>query len=328
MSILGDVVKRTDGAGYQVFYKNEDGNTSNFSINEKMYQLLVQHGRIKPNNQPSPGPIANTVGIIVPKTLPLLTGGSGAMPSDRPENEVEKNEDEAQRLLEELKERQPSTSHPLRNANRTWEHANSPITTRLDELVERQRALGALQPGTVLGEYEHNKSPLKILEALAEGRLGTRRGRASRPAQQAAQPPGGYVKGDCKHLEKGPPGAKYQGGKHGRVKEDSQRGIRESHHVPPKSISPNGPETGPAISMDYNDHRGLSSTGRRTTDPTSIVQEKLAKSGPAGFLLSMGTEIAEIRLKHGDKYDAAIAWMLLWSACMGYIPSPLGGKRK
>jgi hypothetical protein len=74
--------------------------------------------------------------------------------------------------------------------------------------------------------------------------------------------------------------------------------------------------------MDYNDHRGLSSTGRRTTDPTSIAQEKLAKSGPAGFLLSMGTEIAEIRLKHGDKYDAAIAWMLLWSACMGYIPSP------
>jgi hypothetical protein len=38
------------------------------------------------------------------------------------------------------------------------------------------------------------------------------------------------------------------------------------------------------------------------------------------------TEIVEIRQKYGDKYDPAIACMLLWAACMGYIPSP--GKAK
>jgi hypothetical protein len=36
----------------------------------------------------------------------------------------------------------------------------------------------------------------------------------------------------------------------------------------------------------------------------------------------MMTEVQDIRKKHGDKYDAAIAWMLLYAACMGYIPSP------
>jgi hypothetical protein len=35
----------------------------------------------------------------------------------------------------------------------------------------------------------------------------------------------------------------------------------------------------------------------------------------------MMTEVQDIRKKHGDKYDAAIAWMLLYAACMGYIGS-------
>jgi hypothetical protein len=36
----------------------------------------------------------------------------------------------------------------------------------------------------------------------------------------------------------------------------------------------------------------------------------------------MMTEIAEVRQRFGNKYDAAIAWMLLYAACMGYIPAP------
>jgi hypothetical protein len=142
------------------------------------------------------------------------------------------------------------------------------------------------------------------------------------PAAGGGKGDGVKAKGrDCKHLEKGPPGAKYQGGKHGKVKKDSSPLSRESHHIPPDSISPHGREVGPAISMDYKDHRALSSTGRQSTHPTSIAQKTLAQSGPAGLLAAMLTEITEIRAKFGDKYDPAIAWMLLYAACMGYIPS-------
>ena len=146
-------------------------------------------------------------------------------------------------------------------------------------------------------------------------------GAAGKTATQANGKGGCHIKG-CKHLEKGPPGAKYQGGSHRKVKEDSKRLSRESHHIPPKSASPYHELDGPAISMDYSDHRGLNSTGRLSTHPVSIAQKQLANSGPAGFLAAMMTEVQDIRKKHGDKYDAAIAWMLLYAACMGYIPSP------
>ena len=99
-------------------------------------------------------------------------------------------------------------------------------------------------------------------------------------------------------------------------------GLRESHHVPPDSISPLGNAAGPSISMDYADHRALSSTGRSSSHPMSIAQGNLAKSGPAGFLAAMMTEITEIRSRFGNKYDPAIAWMILYAACMGYIPGP------
>jgi len=134
---------------------------------------------------------------------------------------------------------------------------------------------------------------------------------------------GQKIKGrDCKHLEKGPPGAQHEGGKHGRVKNDSVLGRRESHHIPPDSISPHGKTAGPSISMDYKHHRSLSSTGRSTSHPVSIAQGNLARSGPAGFLAAMMTEIVEIRQNFGNKYDPAITWMLLYAACMGFIPSP------
>ncbi len=146
-------------------------------------------------------------------------------------------------------------------------------------------------------------------------------GGTSKITTQANGKSGGHLKG-CKHLEKGPPGAKYQGGSHRKVKDDSKRLSRESHHIPPKSTSPHHELDGPAISMDYADHRGLNSTGRLSTHPASIAQKQMAHSGPAGFLGAMMIEINEIRQNHGNKYDAAITWMLLYAACMGYIPSP------
>jgi len=110
------------------------------------------------------------------------------------------------------------------------------------------------------------------------------------------------------------------------VKGDSKAGARESHHIPPRSVTRKGISDvdGPAISMDFPDHRALSSTGRPTTHPDSILQAGSANGGPAGFLAAMMMEIYEIRKNHGDKYDLAIVWMLRYAACMGYIPSLKG----
>ena len=171
-----------------------------------------------------------------------------------------------------------------------------------------------------LAEAAEKKAAKELAEAAEK--------KAAKEAEEAAAKKGGKDKGNCKHLEKGPPGAKYKGGKHGKVQDDSIRGIRESHHIPPKSISPHGDAAGPSISMDYADHRALNSTGRTLADPFSQAEAALAKSGPLGFLAAMGTEIADIRKRFGDKYDPAIAWMLLWAACMGYIPGPSAGSKK
>lgn len=142
-------------------------------------------------------------------------------------------------------------------------------------------------------------------------------------AKKKEEEGGQSKKPDCKKWQKGPPGATHQGGRHGQVQKDSAALKRESHHIPPDSVTPKSISKvdGPAISMDYADHRALSSTGRLSTHPDSIAQAALAGSGPPGFLAAMTVEIAEIRKNHGNKYDAAIGWMLLYAACMGYIPS-------
>jgi hypothetical protein len=97
---MGEIFAR-DG-GYLIVTQDAAGAEIAFSVNERMYQLLVKQGRIKPNHQPSPGPIANTTGLIVPKTLPWLSGGDGQLPKDTAQTEEEAIDDEARRLLEEL----------------------------------------------------------------------------------------------------------------------------------------------------------------------------------------------------------------------------------
>lgn len=47
-------------------------------------------GKVKPNNQPKPGPIANTQGIIVPQTSPNLSGTTSAPTPTAPEGKEEK----------------------------------------------------------------------------------------------------------------------------------------------------------------------------------------------------------------------------------------------
>jgi hypothetical protein len=285
--------------------------------------------------------MANTQGLVVPETSPNFSGANNSTPTPKPETPKEEG---------------------------WWKRWGSDVTHGVLDVVGLVPVLGEVANGAGALIYLAEGDPVSAAfdaaamwpaggQAATAGKYATKAAtKAAKEAAQAAEKKlakeaaeaaekkaakeaeekaakkkaeeGGNVKGTCKHLEKGPPGARHQGGKHGRVKEDSQRGGRESHHIPPKSVSPHGETNGPAISMDYGDHRALSSTGRASTHPASLAQQRLANAGPAGFLAAMTTEIAEIRSKFGNKYDPAIAWMLLWAACMGYIPGPAAGSKK
>lgn len=49
----------------------------------------TRKGQIKPNNQPKPGPIANTQGLIVPETSPNFSGSNNSAPTPVPETPKE-----------------------------------------------------------------------------------------------------------------------------------------------------------------------------------------------------------------------------------------------
>lgn len=319
---------------YEVRALDADGRAGRFFIDEKTYRLLVSSGQVKPNNRAGPGPIANTVGIIVPKTSANLQGNSAPTPTPEP-----KEEGWWKRWGSDLTHGVLDVVGLVPVAGEVANLAGAGIYLLEGDKVSAALDLAAMWPaggqaataakyGAKGAEAAAKQLEKKAAKEAAEAAERKAAKEAEEAAARKAEKEGGHVKGTCKHLEKGPPGAKHQGGKHGRVKEDSQRGVRESHHVPPKSVSPHGETNGPAISMDYGDHRALSSTGRASTHPASIAQQRLANAGPAGFLAAMTTEIAEIRAKFGNKYDPAIAWMLLWAACMGYIPGPAAGGKK
>lgn len=298
-------------------------------------------GRVKPNNQRKPGPIGNTQGIVVPQTSPNLSGSTSAPTPTAPPGQEDKGwwgrwGSAATHGLLDVIGLVPVFGEAANAIGGVLYLAEGdPASAALDFAAmwpaggqaATVAKYGKKAGGAVLEQVAKKSDDVAEIAAKQSDEAAQA---AGKKADDAASPKkkddGGNVKGNCKHLEKGPPGATHKGGKHGKVQEDSARGVRESHHIPPKSISPHGEANGPAISMDYADHRGLSSTGRSRAHPASIAQEKLAKSGPAGFLAAMMVEIAEIRKKHPGKYEPAIAWMLLWAACMGYIPAP-GGKK-
>lgn len=301
--------------------------------------ITVDLGKVKPNNQARPGPIGNTQGIIVPQTSP--GPGSNSAPTPQAPPGEEKGW---------WKRWGSAVTHGVLDVVGMIPVIGEPanligagIYALEGDLVSAGMDLAAMWPAggqgatvaknamkygdTVLEQAVKNSDNVagalvkqgdEVVQATGKN--------VDEAADAAKKKKGGNVDGNCKHLEKGPPGAKHKGGKHGKVQEDSARMVRESHHVPPDSISPYGKANGPALSMDYRDHRALSSTGRKTSDVASIAQAKLAKSGPGGFLIAMMAEIDEIQQKFPGKYDAGIAWMLLWAACMGYIPSP--GRKK
>ena len=82
----------------------------------------------------------------------------------------------------------------------------------------------------------------------------------------------------------------------------------------------------PAISMDYGDHRALSSTGRASTHPALNCPAATRERWAGRFSRRDDNGDRGDPRKYGNKYDPAIAWMLLWAACMGYPGPAAGGK--
>ncbi|MQG94755.1 hypothetical protein [Pseudomonas sp. MN1F] len=132
----------------------------------------------------------------------------------------------------------------------------------------------------------------------------------------------------CKPLENGVPGNDYRGGKHSKIRQGGKNytPLRESHHMPAASAYSrlNGktikPANMPTIQMDKADHMLTKSWGSSLSAQSyRLEQERLIKSGKAGYTAAMMMDITDIREKFGDKYAPAIAQMIAWSACKGYI---------
>ncbi|MFA5539381.1 MAG: hypothetical protein WCZ72_03680 [Gemmobacter sp.] len=119
----------------------------------------------------------------------------------------------------------------------------------------------------------------------------------------------------CAHLANGAPnGTPYRGGAHGAMRGPVGDGL-ESHHTPAAAASYLHREVGPAIQMDPADHYRTASHARMPGSRQYIAAQRTAVQG-GNFLAASVMDIADIRAKFGDKYDAAILQMELYTACL------------
>lgn len=92
----------------------------------------------------------------------------------------------------------------------------------------------------------------------------------------------------------------------------------EVHHMPSDEASPLDRNDGPAIAMDYEDHRQTASCGNsREAQEYRAKQKELIAEGK--FAEAMQMDIDDIRDKFGSKYDDAIAEMKEYAKSKGYI---------
>lgn len=110
------------------------------------------------------------------------------------------------------------------------------------------------------------------------------------------------------------PGHVYRGGQYKDLKDpNTGRNVpgTEINHVPPASIAQHhlGYGTGPALQMDYEDHRDVYSTGpSRASRAWRTWQDELISAGRVDESVQM--DIDDIRNRFGNKYDGAIKEMI------------------
>lgn len=113
-----------------------------------------------------------------------------------------------------------------------------------------------------------------------------------------------------------------QGGSYGELKKEghgwNHEPPQEIHHMPADEASPLDRNDGPAIAMDYEDHRQTASCGNsREAQEYRAKQKELIAEGK--FAEAMQMDIDDIRDKFGSKYDDAIAEMKEYAKSKGYI---------
>lgn len=118
----------------------------------------------------------------------------------------------------------------------------------------------------------------------------------------------------CAFLACGAPGSTYRGGAHYCMTQPTGDG-RDSHHMPARSISPLPAAMGPAIQMDPRDHYRTNSYGATPrANPILAGQQRMIASG--NFMAAQAIDVTEILTKFPGKYDAAIAQMGAYTACL------------
>jgi hypothetical protein len=86
----------------------------------------------------------------------------------------------------------------------------------------------------------------------------------------------------------------------------------------------------PAIQMDRGDHLQTSSYGNSAAAKAyRSAQTAAIKSG--GVLAAFAMDVADIKLRFGDKYDTALMEAGAYAACLEFYKDkyrPAGGRRK
>lgn len=99
----------------------------------------------------------------------------------------------------------------------------------------------------------------------------------------------------------------YRGGSYGELKEDGYGWPdHEVHHMPADSASELPRADGPAIAMDYTDHRQTASCGI-SKEAAEYRQEQKELITQGKFLEAFRMDVDDIHAKFGNKYDKAIA---------------------
>ncbi|MCU0912887.1 MAG: hypothetical protein MUE98_16740 [Rhodobacteraceae bacterium] len=132
----------------------------------------------------------------------------------------------------------------------------------------------------------------------------------------------------CQFLRSGTGTGPYNGGSYNGTRSP---GI-ESHHVPAQSAYPPGsmsPGVMPAIAMDPADHRQTASYGSGADARAYQTQQRMALQR-GGLAAAFAMDVADIKLRFGDKYDQAIMEASAYLACISKYPDkyPTGQRQR
>jgi hypothetical protein len=143
----------------------------------------------------------------------------------------------------------------------------------------------------------------------------------------------------CAILNRGTGKGKYRGGSHEQMTKPTGDG-KDSHHIPAKSNYPSWPKPSktynkwPAIQMDAKDHKKTFSYGKNPLSGAYARAQKYAFK-EYGMLGAFALDVAEIKMRHGNKYDEALKEAAAYAACVAAFPDKYdtkptkrGGRRK